>query len=84
MNFIWTGFNDTILDFSRESFHKIYELKSLDIISKYFDVAKQKLAKEYDDFYTTASYFQAIENFERLMINNAYEPKELKALMEYY
>ena len=53
-------------------------------LAELFGLAREVMIKEYSGFYHNASHIQAFEQFETMMINNAFDRQDLKKQMEAY
>ena len=50
LNFIWTGFNDSMLNFISETIDRVLQMKN-ENLSIYFEQVKEKLFKEWENFH---------------------------------
>ena len=75
LNMTWSGFNDSMPAYIKESIEKMLSLKNVNDseLEEIFNQVKEKLLVDWKNFYFEQSYQQAFALFENMMVNVAVE-----------
>ena len=83
VNFQWSGFNDTMSTYVLDSISQLVQMRQVNL-EEIFDQVKEKLLKDWANFYLGQSYQQAFTFFDNNTLNTSVEMKVLSQLLESY
>lgn len=77
----WSGFSDTLPVYVRETMQRMVQMRIIDLES-IFNQQKEQILQEMTNYYLNQTFRLAVAYFDTVVFDNAFERKELKALLE--